>query len=197
MGKKKWVELADASDRELINAIQAHKDRDAVIALYERYRLVMGVFLNREIANKDHVKEIFNDALFELITKSALMPEELNVSKRLLAMLYTRRLKYTSVKQSESESKARFRGQSTGARALKAYLPELHRHIAELAYQHNCTIPEIADIIGCTTTMVRDCLSYIQVQQQRLEASIRLNRQCNHTLSGNHLMLCSENSLLG
>lgn len=167
MDKKKPVNYADQTDKDLIEKVREDGSRKAVIALYERYRDAMGRFLYQEISDPEAVTTIFNSALFELIKNVRLSPEEVSVSKRLLAMLYTRRLEYRSTERdSRKESNIKQILNAKGRKHLTA-LSELHHHVAELAYQHNCTIPEITDIIGCTPTVVRDCLSNLSLQPHK------------------------------
>lgn len=167
------VNLQNCSDQQLIDLFGQSRDRQALAELYERYRVSVGSYLYQGIKSKKTVLDTFNTIMMDLVSNPSSQGRGRNVSVQLFSMAYQRRTEYmtnnaqrstvqraTSSTQEKIESESKF-----------ATLPRLHKDVIELVYENNFAVDEVADIIGRTSSVIRDCLLYIKTQRPLFDGS--------------------------
>lgn len=170
MSAIKRVGYQDCSDQQLLDQFRKLKDRGALVELYERYRVSVGNYLYRDIKNKITVVNTFNTIMLNLVTSPYDQADNRKVSTGLFAMAHELRLEHLSKNDQNSSILAaptKTQEESTFESKL-ASLPRLHASVLELVYRCNFTFDEAAEIIGCTTSVVRNCLSNIKKQHRSL-----------------------------
>lgn len=165
---KKRVNYQHYNDQELIDLFEQSRDRDAVAELYERYRVSLGNYLYRDIKSKAVVADVFNTIMLRLITDSSSQASSCRVSTKLFAMAYSFRTEYTSANKKKSNANAATTStQDANCLGSKlANLPRLHRDVLELVYKYNFNFDEAAQVIGCSTSVVRNCWASAKDQNQ-------------------------------
>jgi len=166
MNANKRVKYHDCSDQQLIDLYRQSRDRGAVAELYERYRVSVGNFLYREIKDKKAVTDTFNSMMLQLIRNSPPQLCSRHVSTKLFSMAYAHRRNYHSEESRQGTIHAVRTGsqEKNRLKSMLASLPRQHRDIIELVYQYEFSIDEVANIIGRTSSVVRNCLSHIKNQ---------------------------------
>ncbi len=155
MGIRKPVDVTNCSDDELLTMITRSKDRSAIAELYDRYRVSIGRYLHRNIKSKSAVTYAYNTMMHRIISGFEKKPRKTDVSVWLFSMAYQARCDYM-----EERVKA---GSATIDKQAKTQpwsgLPNRHKDVLELLYQHNFSFDQVANIVGCTGKTVRHCWS--------------------------------------
>jgi DNA-directed RNA polymerase specialized sigma24 family protein len=185
MSALKRVGHQDRSDQQLVDQYRKLKDREALVELYERYRVSLGRYLNRDIKSKITVVDTFNTIMLSLVTNPSHQLDGRKVATKLFAMAYKLRLEHLSKKNNQNNAlhaaPTKPQEESTFESKL-ASLPRLHADVLELVYRNNFTFDEAAEIIGCTTSVIRNCLSHIKKQHRSLfEAKTSAEDRLNYT----------------
>lgn len=176
-------------DNELLALIGTNRDRDALTELYNRYRLPLGHFIQREMSGTKLVEEVYNDVMLVVWNKASGFRGESKVSTWIFGIAYRTRLTHSRKEsrhdhcgtgefmdnvQIEDESDLETR--TSVSEALHAAMIELskdHRAVIELAYFHGYSTAEIADIVGCPKNTVKTRLFHAR---NKLKAMLEADR---------------------
>jgi RNA polymerase sigma-70 factor (ECF subfamily) len=158
-------------DNELLMLIGEKRDRVALTELYNRYRLPLGHFIQREMSSTKLVEEVYNDVMLVVWNKASGFRGDSKVSTWIFGIAYRTRLTH-SRKESrhdhcgtgdimdniENEDASNLETGTSVSEALHAAmieLPSKHRVVIELAYFHGYSTAEIAGIVGCPQNTVK------------------------------------------
>lgn len=176
-------------DNELLTLIGVNRDRAALTELYNRYRLPLGHFIQREMSATKLVEEVYNDVMLVVWNKVSGFKGDSKVSTWIFGIAYRTRLTH-SRKESrhnhcgtgdimdnvEIEDTSNLETRTSVSEALHAAMVELpgkHRVVIELAYFHGYSTAEIAGIVGCPQNTVKTRLFHAR---NKLKATLEADR---------------------
>ena len=158
-----------ARDQELIDRVVA-RDREAFEELYLRYRNRLRGYLVRQVGSPGVADEVLEDTMFVVWSDAGKFDGRSKVSTWIFGIAYNKAMKAVrsrSRRQREESTSnevldARPQPHRAGGRelrwaldkALRALTPE-HRAVVELAYFHERSYPEVAEIVGCSVNTVK------------------------------------------
>jgi RNA polymerase sigma-70 factor (ECF subfamily) len=167
----KGSKYSKLDDNELLTLIGENRDRAALTELYNRYRLPLGHFIQREMSGTKLVEEVYNDVMLIVWNKASGFRGDSKVSTWIFGIAYRTRLTHSRKEsrhnhcgtgefmdnvqiEDESDLEARTSVSET-LHAAMIELPSKHRVVIELAYFHGYSTAEIAGIVGCPQNTVK------------------------------------------
>ena len=162
------MKYTGVSDQKLLNFFKQSGDREALAALYERYRAPIGRYLYRQIKNKTTVANAFNTIMLRLTTEPAIKSQEHDLSTHLFAMAYKLRREYANENQSHSVGPVSLDASGQARNSPVGNLPRKQLNVLELVYQHNFSFNQAAHIMGCSADSVKN--SWSEAKNQHLNS---------------------------
>jgi len=158
-------------DNELLTLIGTHRDRAALTELYNRYKLPLGRFLQRQLGGSQLVDESYNDVMLAVWQKATQFKGNSKVSTWIFSIAYRSQLANVKKESRHTHGDAddfldafmadklqEIDIQTKTNEKLHAALSELsddHRSVIELSYFHGYNTCEIADIVACPQNTVK------------------------------------------
>lgn len=166
-GKSKRDQYSEFEDDRLLILIASRRDSDALAALYERYRVIVGRFLQRGMCETMLVEEVYNDVMLAVWRKASSFRGDSKVSTWIFSIAYYIRCTHAK-KESRykhdvaNDSELSHEGESETGSSLRETiqdammtLSEAHRMVIELSYFHGYKTSEIAVIVDCPQNTVK------------------------------------------
>ena len=156
------------SDEQLLTRI-AEQDRQALTLLYDRYRNPLGAFIRRKLHAARLIDEAYNDVMFTVWRKASGFRGDSKASTWIFGIAYrvcltlARKESRHTANRSEQplDELEPAHAHATGFTMVDeletaiAGLNENHRTVIELAYFHDKSMLEIADIIAVPVNTVK------------------------------------------
>lgn len=157
------------SDEELLLRI-GRQDKAALQELYQRYRQPLGSFLNRKIYANKLVDEAFNDVMFTVWQKANGFRGDSKASTWIFGIAY--RVALSTARKETKHTRNRTDGDPSDYEEVEEThndtsevneslasainkLKDKHKEVIELAYFHDKSLDEIANIIGIPLNTVK------------------------------------------
>lgn len=192
------LNYGDFSDNELLNLVGESQDRDALTELYNRFKPIIGRFLQRDNCDSKLIGEVYNDVMLAVWRNAKNFRGDSKVSTWLFSISYRIRLAHSRkewrhkhsyfdelVVEPESENASYIDEPSSQSEAITVAMKELtepHRVAVELSYFHGYSILEIANIVRCPQNTVKTRLFHAR---KKLKEALEANKLSEAALS-NH-----------
>ena len=172
------------ADNALLVLIRDQRDVKALTELYQRYRAILGRFLQRRVSDAVIVEEVYNDVMLSIWRKAHSFRGDSEVSTWIFAIGYRIFSTHLSkeTRQREIAKNQVFDDACEKAIVIEdslhvaiTQLSESHRIVIELAYFHGYSMSEIAEIVGCPENTVKTRLYHARKNlRQSIEAENNL-----------------------
>ena len=173
------------NDDDLLSLIGKSRDRAALTELYNRYRLLLGRFLQGKMSETKLVEEVYNDVMLTVWEKASNFRGDSKVSTWIFGIAYRTLLAHTRkenrhkhhdsdefIDNMRPDSETDVEVKNSVSETLHSALIELsekHRNVIELAYFHGYNTAEISRIVDCPQNTVKTRLFHAR---QKLKAAI-------------------------
>lgn len=179
--------LVTLEDRQLIDLISEHQDRDALTEIYARYRNTVGSFIRRRVFEPKLVDEIYNDVMFAVWQKAETYRADAKVSSWIYGIAY--RVCLTHVRKEQKHTKdsssvdfdtlpekveqenSVHEDRLDLVKRTMVRLKDHHRNVIELAYFDGHSLEEISQILELPLNTVKTRLFHARQKLKTMVAS--------------------------
>jgi RNA polymerase sigma-70 factor (ECF subfamily) len=170
-------------DEALVSAIAAG-ERRAMQALYMRYNIRVYRFVLRLIADAAEAEDIVSEVFLEVWRRADAFKAKSRVSTWLLAIARNKALSALRARRhvqlddrmaiaitdpaEDAETMLEHRARNATIQECLSQLSTIHREVLDLAYYHEKSVEEVAEIVGVPASTVRTRMFYARKRMETL-----------------------------